>query len=116
MRLVLTLLLNVLALVITAYIVPGFKVADLTTAIFAAIVIGVINTFIRPVLLFLTAPLNFLTLGLFSFVVNAVVLWLATLVVPGLFLESALSALLAAVVLAVISTVLSALLHDLAKK
>jgi putative membrane protein len=112
LNILISLVLNALALIITAYVVPGFSVTGFTSALLAALVLGLINTFIKPALVFLTAPLNFLTLGLFSFVVNAVVLWLVTLIVPGLKIESFLSALLGAVVLSIVSTILSMLLRD----
>ncbi len=114
MQILVALLLNALALIITANLVPGFKVDSFTSAILAAIVLGVINTFIKPVLVVLTLPLNVLTLGLFSFVINAVVLWLASAVVPGLMLDGWVPAILAAVVLSVVSTVLSMVLKDIA--
>ena len=113
MNLLLKLLLNSVALMLTAYFVPGFHVADFKVAVVAAIVLGVINTFIKPLLLILTAPINFLTLGLFTFVVNAVVLWLATIFVSGLVIDSFLSAIVAALLLSVISTILSILAKDL---
>lgn len=116
LNLVISLLLNALALILTAYIVPGFKVDGFTTAILAAIVLGVINTFIRPILMILTAPINFLTLGLFTFIVNAIVLWMTTLVVKGLVIESMVSTILGAIVLSVVSTALAMLLKDVAKK
>ncbi len=116
MQLILVLLLNTLALLITTYIVPGFEVDNFQSALLTAIVLGVLNTFIRPVLAILTAPINFLTLGLFTFVINAVVLRLAELVVPGLSIEGWLTAILAAIVLSVISTALSHLLKDISKK
>ncbi|MBI2011132.1 phage holin family protein [Candidatus Daviesbacteria bacterium] len=116
MNILISLLLNAAALIVTAYIVPGFQVSDFTSAILAAIVLGVINTFIKPVLLVLTAPINLLTLGLFTFVVNAVVLWLVTLVVPGMTIDGFLPAILGAIVLSVVSTALSSLLKDFGKK
>lgn len=109
MMLLVALLLNALALIITAYIVPGFHVASFTTALLAAIVLAVINTFIKPVLVFLTFPITLLTLGLFIFIVNAIVLWLATVIVPGLTADSMLSTILAALVLSVVSTILTTL-------
>lgn len=115
MGLILSLLLNALALIITSKIVPGFTVEDFTTAILAAIVLGVINTIIKPILVLLTFPLTILTLGLFSFVINAVVLYLAAFFVKGIIIEGFIPALLAAIVLSVISTALSMLLKDLAK-
>lgn len=116
MQIIITLLLNSAALIITSYLVPGFSVSDFQTAILAAIVLGVINTFIKPALLFLTAPLNLLTLGLFTFVINAVVLWLVSVFVTGLMIDGWVPAILAAIVLSVISTALSSLLKDLGGK
>ena len=109
MRLLISLLLNTLALIITAYIVPGFQVANFQSALLAAIVLGVINTFIKPVLLFLTLPLTVVTLGLFVFVVNAIVLFLTSYFVTGLTINGWLPAILGAIVLSVISTILSML-------
>lgn len=113
MYLLISWLLNAVALLLTAYLVPGFHVTSYTSALLAAITLGVINTFVRPVLLILTAPLNILSLGLFTFVVNAVVIWLATLIVPGFTVDSFWYAILGAVVLSFVSTILSHLLKDL---
>ncbi len=116
MRLILSLVLNAGALLATAYLVPGFYVANIQTAILTAIVLGIINTFIKPFLVFISAPLTILTLGLFAFVINAIVLWMAAVVVPGFELAGWWSAILGAIVLAVISTALSMLLKDISKK
>ncbi len=116
MGLLVSLILNALALIITAYIVPGIKVDAFTTAILAAIVIAVINTFVKPILLLLTLPLTVLTLGLFLFVVNAIVLRLTTLVVSGFQVDGWLPAILGAIVLSITSTVLSTLVKDFALK
>lgn len=117
MFLLIALFLNALALIITSKIVPGFAVSSFTTALIAAIVLGVINTFIKPLLLFLTAPINILTLGLFTFVINALVLVMAAALVPGLTIDKFWpTGILAALVLSVVSTVLSMLLKDIAKK
>ncbi len=109
MRLLISLLLNTLALIITAYIVPGFEVANFQSALLAAIVLGVINTFIKPVLVFLTFPLTIVTLGLFIFVVNAIVLFMTSFFVSGLTINGWLPAILGAIVLSVVSTILSML-------
>lgn len=115
LQIVLALVLNALALLATAYVVPGFKVEDFTTALLAAVVLGVANTFVKPALSYLTAPLNTLTLGLFAFVVNAALLLLVSSVVPGLVVDGWVPAVLGAIVLSVVSTVLSMSLKDLAK-
>lgn len=112
-KIIISLLVNALALIITAKIVPGFAIDGFWAAVFAAIILGVLNTFIRPILIILTAPINILTLGLFTFVVNAVVLRLTELLVPGLVIQGWITAILAAIVLAVVSTALSMLLKDI---
>lgn len=113
MKLLIAWIINAGTLLIAANIVPGFKIADIQTAFLAAIIIGLINIFIRPILLLITLPINLLTLGLFTFVVNAVVLWLASLVISGMMIENALAGILAAVVVSIVSTILSHLAKDL---
>lgn len=116
MGLLISLLLNTLALIITAYIVPGIKVDTFTSALLAAIVLGIINTFIKPVLVLLTLPLTILTLGLFIFIVNAIVLRVTTLFVPGFSVDGWVPAILGAIVLSIASTILSTLVKDFASK
>ncbi len=113
MYIIISLLLNALALIITAYIVPGVHVANFQSALLAAIVLAVLNTFIKPVLVIFTFPINFLTLGLFTFVLNAIVLRLTELFVPGLTIDNWLAAILGAIVLSVVSTALSMFVKDL---
>ncbi len=115
MQIIIALVLNALALLATAYVVPGFHVTDFTTAVLAAIVLGVVNTFIKPVLSFITSPLTVVTLGLFSFVVNAVVLFIVAAVVKGLTIDGWVPAILGAVVLSVVSTILTTVFKDLGK-
>lgn len=113
MYLLIALVLNILSLMATAYLVPGFEISGPQALILAAIIIGVLNTFIRPVLLIISAPINILTLGLFTFVVNAVILRMAAIVVSGFRVDGWGTAILSAVVLAVVSTTLSLLVKDL---
>lgn len=115
MQIILALVLNALALIVTAYIVPGFEVVGFTTALLAAIVLGVVNTFIKPILQLITAPLTIITFGLFAFVVNAVVLFLVSAVVPGFTVVGWIPAILGAIVLSIISIVLNSLLKDLGR-
>lgn len=117
MKLVLALLLNTLALYITDQLLFGLTISDAKTTFLAAIVLGLLNTFIKPILMFLSAPLNFVTLGLFTFVVNAVILSMTAWVLKERFiLDNFGWAILAAGVLSVISTALSMLLSDLSRK
>ncbi len=113
MRLLVSLLLNALALIITAYLVPGFHVADFKTAVFATIVLGLVNFLVKPILLLLTAPINLLTLGLFTFVINAIILFIVSFFVRGLTIDGWLPAILAAIVFSLISTAMSMLIADI---
>jgi len=76
-------LVNALALWLATEIVPGIEARSVTAVLAAALVLGLINAVVRPVLLVLTLPLTLVTLGLFLFVLNAVCLWLTSAVVPG---------------------------------
>ena len=93
-----------LAIGIAAYLVPGVSVT-LPGALIAAVVLGALNLFIRPILLVLTLPVTILTLGLFSFVINALLVMLASKLVPGFFVPGFWSALLFALVLALVNWV-----------
>ncbi len=115
MNILVAIVLNALALLVTAYVVPGFHVANFTSALIAAVVLGVINAFIRPILTTLSAPITLMTMGLFSFVINAVVLYMATLVVPGFSLDGIMSAVLGGIVLAIAATVIANLAKTIKK-
>ena len=115
MQIIISLILNALALMVTAYIVPGFNVTSFTSAILAAIVLGVVNTFIKPILALITLPLTIITLGLFSFILNAVMIFIASSVVEGFKVDGWIPAILGAIVLSITSTALSMLLKDIGK-
>lgn len=100
------LFVNTVGLLVIAYLLKGFHVANVTAALVAALVLGIVNVFIKPILLVLTLPLNILTLGLFTFVVNAALLKLVSAVVPGIRIDTWGTAILAAVIMALISVVL----------
>ncbi|AFY31461.1 phage holin family protein [Calothrix sp. PCC 7507] len=97
------------ALVITANIVPGFSIKSFVAALVAAIIIGLVNAFIRPILSFLAFPITLLTFGLFTFVLNALTLLLASALTPrNLFeIQNFWSALLGSIVLAIVSSVIN---------
>ena len=99
--------INALAILAAAYLLPGVHVTSFVSALVAAVVLGVINAFIKPVLLILTLPINILTLGLFTFVINAVVILLAANLVPGFTVDGFWWALIFSIVLSVINSFLS---------
>ncbi len=91
------------AILLSSTILPGIHVASLTTAIIAAAILGIINTFLRPVLLILTLPLTILTLGIFAFVLNALMLLLVAYFVPGFEIDGFLWAFLGALIISIVS-------------
>ena len=92
-------LVSGIALALTAAIVPGFKIRGFGTAVMAAIVIGIANIFLRPILVFFSIPFYILTLGLFTFVVDAIILRLCAAVFEDFEISGWISALLGAVIL-----------------
>lgn len=99
-------LISALSILIVANVVPGFKVASFETALIVALVLGVVNAVLRPILLILTLPVNILTLGAFTFVINAGLILLVAKVVPGFVVTGFVPALIAGLILWLISTVL----------
>ncbi len=106
MSILLNWLISTIAIIISAYILPGIKVPNFTTALVAALVLGILNAIIRPLLILLTLPVNILTLGLFTLVINAVIILLVSSLVPEFQVNGFLSALLFAIVLSVINSLL----------
>ncbi|MDP2585581.1 MAG: phage holin family protein [Candidatus Levybacteria bacterium] len=103
------LIVSSIAVFISAYILPGIKVDGLLTAIIVAIILGAINMFIRPILLLLTFPLTILSFGLFTFVINALLVLLVSSLVPGFKVSGFLWALIFSLVLSIVSSFLYSL-------
>jgi putative membrane protein len=112
MRFLLRLLLNGVAVLFAAWLIPGLRVDTPATAIIAGIALGLVNAIVRPLLLLLTLPLTLLTLGLFIFVVNAICLALVAWLVPGFSISGFGAALIGAIVISLVSWLLSATLVD----
>lgn len=106
----LNLILSTIAVFVTANILPGVKIDGWGTALMVAIVMGVVNAFIRPLLLILTLPINILTLGLFTFVIMGLLVLLVSAIVPGFHVGGFWWAVAFALVLAIISGFLNSLI------
>lgn len=104
-------LINAGALLVLPYLYSGVKVDGVATALVAAAVLGVVNAVIRPLLLLLTVPLNVLTLGLFTFVINALMLWLVAAMVRGFEVTGFTGAFVGSLLLTLISAVISAVVR-----
>jgi putative membrane protein len=109
LRLLVRWFLDALALLIVAWLVPGFKVANLPSALIAVIIIGLLNVTLGFLLKLITLPLGILTLGLFFLVINALILKLASGVVPGFYVNSFGAAFIGAAVLALLHMLFEAL-------
>ncbi|HXF61626.1 MAG TPA: phage holin family protein [Caldilineaceae bacterium] len=99
-----------ISLLVLSRLPIGLELKDAGTALVAALVLGLLNAFVRPVLAFFTFPITLLTLGLFSFVISAAMLWLTSGLVKGVRLSGCLSALVSAVLLALLNAILLAIL------
>ncbi len=100
----LTLLATALSLLVVDIIFPGVNLANFPAAMVAALVIGAVNSGVRPVLSILSLPINLLTLGAFTLVINGLCFWLASLFVPGFQVYGLLAFLIAPVVLSFVNT------------
>lgn len=109
MSMIVTIIISTIAVLVTGYILPGIKVDNIITALVVAVVLGFINAFIRPILILLTLPINILTMGLFTFVIMAFCVLLASWVVPGFLVNGFWWALAFAVVFSILNNFLSAL-------
>jgi len=104
--------LNTFTLLIVSYLVPGFYFVDLWTTIVTAIVIGVVNTFIKPVLQFVAFPISIITFGIAAFLINVFLLWGVSFIVPGFNIENFFTAVIASIVLSLVSMFLHKLSED----
>ena len=92
-----------LAIMFTGWVIPGITISSFVSALIAAIVIALVNLFIKPILIFLTLPINILTLGLFILVINALLFLFVAYLVPGIEVDGFWSAFLGALLLTILS-------------
>ena len=109
MSIIIKWLLSALAVIITAYIVPGILIAGFWSALLVALFLGIVNAVIKPILIVFTLPINILSLGLFTFVINALMVLLTSSMVKGFNVNGFLSALVFSLVLSLVSYVLDSL-------
>jgi putative membrane protein len=109
MHTIISLLLNAVAVVITAYILPGVHVESFITAIVVAVILGIANAILKPILFVLTLPVNVLTLGLFTFILNGFIILLVSALVPGFKVNGLLWAILFSIILSLVNGFLSTL-------
>lgn len=112
MWLIINLLVNSFAVYITAYLLPGVTVTSFFDSVVVAVVLGIVNAIIKPILVILTLPITFVTLGLFYFVINALLILLVGKIVPGFTVDGFIPALFFSVVLSLVNW----FLHSIAKE
>ncbi len=110
MKILIRLVVSTIAIIIAANLLDGVVVTNVTTALIAAIVLGLLNTFVRPVLQLLALPITLLTLGLFYFIINILMVYAAAALVDGFAISNFIAAALFALIVAVISGILGAIL------
>jgi putative membrane protein len=107
MKIILTWLLAACALLLVAYLYPGVQVQSFTSALIAAAVIGLFNAVLRPILVILTLPVTIVTLGLFLFVINALLFWAAASVMSGFQVNGFVAALVGSLIYSVLMLVVN---------
>lgn len=105
-------IVNALLIMIVAYLVPGFVVHSFYTALIVALVLGLTNAILRPILIILTLPVTVLTLGLFVFVINALLIMFVSSIVKGFEVNGFLPALIGALLLTVLNGLVNTLRHE----
>jgi len=111
-RLLLTWVINAAALFAVPYLLHSVRVESFAAAMFAALILGLVNTLIRPILILLTLPVTVLTLGLFIFVINGLLFWAVANFVKGFFVADFMSAMGGVILYSIISWALSTLLLE----
>ena len=106
MKLILRWVLNALTLIAIAYYLPGVEVAGFYAALITALILGLVNAVIRPVLILLTLPINILTLGLFTFIINGLMFWFVASIVEGFSVANYTAAFFGALILSLVSWLL----------
>ena len=96
------------AILLAAYLIPGVRVRSIGSAAVAAAILGVVNLILKPIAVVLTFPITVITLGLFIFVVNALLFWLVAAVAPGVEVKNFWSALLGALIVSIVSYITNA--------
>lgn len=112
MKLIIRLAINVFALLVVAYLVPGFHLASFWAAVVAAIAIGIVNTFIRPIVQLIALPFSILTFGIVAFLINVLLLYGTSKFVPGFEIDGFVTAIIGSILLSLVSWFMHLLAND----
>jgi putative membrane protein len=103
MNILLRIIIVAVALMASAYVIPGIQVSNVYVALGAALILGIMNAFVRPVLVILTLPLTIVTFGLFVFVINALMFWLTASLLSGFVVSGFFAALIGSLFVSIVS-------------
>ena len=112
MKIILRILITAFALILVANFVPGIEVANFYVALIAALILGVLNTLVRPVLLILTLPITIVTLGLFIFIINAGLFLFAASFLEGFSVDGWVAAIIGSILVSIVSAIGNSLIGD----
>ncbi len=112
MRLILKLVIATVAILIAAYLVPGISVSSFLVALVVALILGLLNLTLKPILVLLTLPINLVTLGLFTLVINAFLFWLVGTFIEGFSVDGFIPAFVGALVVSIIGWIGNRLIGD----
>jgi putative membrane protein len=110
MSIIIRWIINALSLMLVAYILPNIGISGFYIALVTALILGLINAFIRPFLIFVTLPINVLTLGLFTFVINALLFWFVASFVEGFTVDGFWAAFFGALIFSIVSALATGLI------
>ncbi|MEM8847186.1 MAG: phage holin family protein [Bacteroidota bacterium] len=116
MSFILRLLLNALAVIILAYALPGVGVDSFITALLVAVVLGILNFLVKPLLVILTLPITIITLGLFLLIINAIIILVAANFISGFQVDGVLWAIIFSILLSILQSILHSLFKEDKKK
>lgn len=103
--------INALAILITTYLVKGIEASGPGAIFMAALLLGILNALIRPILIILTLPINILTLGLFTFIINGAMLWFVSFLIKGFMIQSFWAAVIGALFISIVSWIINWMIH-----
>ena len=112
MKLLLTWIIGALAILLSAWIVPGVSIAGFGASLLAALILGAVNAMIRPIIIILTLPINILTLGLFTLVINVAMVSLVALIIPGFSIANFWTALIFTIILSIITWIMEGVIKE----
>jgi len=105
-------IITTIAIIASSYIVPGVEISGIWTAIWLAVILGLINIIIKPIIIILTLPINIITLGLFTFFINAFIILFASSIVKGFDVHGFWRAMLFSIILLIVSYILNKLIKE----